>query len=261
LVSVPLTSKGEVKGTLFAVTRSHREFTKEDVQLLTSIGNQIGVAVENARLYERAQHLAAVEERQRLARDLHDSVTQALYGMTLYSEAAAGQLSLENVDRVAEHLQDLQETSQEALAEMRLLIYQLRPPVLEEEGLVAALQARLQAVEGRSGLKTELKVGLDDRLPLEIEEGLYRIAQEALNNALKHAQATKIAVYLQYAHQDELVTLEIVDDGVGFDPTTVKQQGGLGLSMMKERAMELDGEMTVESQPQGGTRILVEVPT
>jgi signal transduction histidine kinase len=156
---------------MFAITRGYREFSDQDVQLLTSIGDQIGVAVENARLYEQAQQVAVVEERQRLARELHDSVTQALYGVTLYSEAAAGHLALGHMDRAAEHLQELQGTAQEALAEMRLLIFELRPPILEELGLVATLQARLKAVEGRAGLRTEFKTNLEERLPPDVEEG------------------------------------------------------------------------------------------
>jgi signal transduction histidine kinase len=250
---VPLSSKGKVLGTMFAITRGYREFTDQDIQLLTSIGDQIGVAVENARLYEQAQQVAVVEERQRLARELHDSVTQALYGVTLYSEAAAGHLALGHTDRTAEHLQELQDTAQEALAEMRLLVFELRPPILEELGLAAALQARLQAVEGRAGLRTEFKTNVDQRLPPDVEEGLYRIALEALNNALKHAQARNIGVHLR--QERPTVTLEIADDGIGFDPAAASEGGGVGLSAMQERAVELGGRLTVRSAPGSGTRI------
>jgi signal transduction histidine kinase len=211
-------------------------------------------------LRQREREKAITEERNRLARELHDSVTQALYGVTLYSEAATGQLSLGHTDRAAEHLRDLQDTAQEALAEMRLLIFELRPPILDELGLVAALQARLQAVEGRAGLRTEFKTNLEERLPPDVEEGLYRIALEALNNALKHAQARNIEVHLR---QDEprrtepaRVTMEIADDGIGFDLATARERGGVGLSAMEERAAELGGRLTVESAPGSGTRIV-----
>jgi signal transduction histidine kinase/ligand-binding sensor domain-containing protein len=260
LVCVPLGSKGEVLGTLFAVSYASRQFGEQDIQLLTSIGSQIGVALENARLFEQAQQLAVVEERQRLARDLHDSVTQALYGMTLYSEAATEELSLRHLDIVGQYLGELQHTAQEALAEMRLLIYELRPSILEEEGLVAALQTRLLAVEGRAGLKTQFTIEAKDRLQPEVEEGLYRIAREALNNTLKHAQASTITLHLHHAPQEGKVTLEILDDGVGLGPETASAKGGLGLSAMAERAAELGGQLTVENAPQGGTRVLVEVP-
>jgi signal transduction histidine kinase len=212
-------------------------------------------------LRQREREQAVAEERNRLARELHDSVTQALYGVTLYSEAAAGHLALGHTDRATEHLRELQDTAQEALAEMRLLVFELRPPILEELGLAAALQARLQAVEGRAGLKTEFKTNLEERLPLDVEEGLYRIAQEALNNALKHAQARYIRVHLR---QDERmrpesvrVTLEIADDGIGFDPATACQRGGLGLSAMEERAEAIGAMLRIESEVGSGTKVVV----
>jgi signal transduction histidine kinase len=206
----------------------------------------------------QAEALAVVEERNRLARDLHDSVTQALYGLTLSAEAAARQLAAGQTDVATNQLRDLRETAQSALQEMRLLIFELRPPVLEEEGLAAALQARLQAVEGRVGLATTLAVEGDGRLPPQIESELDRITQEALNNALKHAQAQRIAVQLR--QDDQTVALEIADDGVGFDPAANASRGGLGLRGMAERAARLGGHLAVESRPGEGTRVRVEVP-
>jgi nitrate/nitrite-specific signal transduction histidine kinase len=256
----PLVSRGKVLGSLFVITRDNREFSQQDIDLITSIGGQIGVAVENAQLFEQAQQLAVMEERQRLARDLHDSVTQALFGVTMYAEAAIRLLSSgdSNGSKVVDHLRELQATAQEALREMRLLIFELRPPVLEEEGLVAALQARLDTVETRSGLEVELEVeGGGERLPHEIEAGLYRIAQEALNNVLKHAEAHRITVCLR---QDERsVTLEVADDGAGFDQAIARRQRGLGLPGMEERARELGGRLSIESSPEEGTKVSVEV--
>lgn len=257
LASIPLVAKGQVEGVLTLASLQPGRFGQGDIDLLLSIGGQIGVAVENARLYRQAQQLAVVEERQRLARELHDSVTQSLYGAVLYAKAAAGQLTLGQLDKVAEQLAVLQDTTQEALGEMRLLIYELRPPVLETVGLVAALQARLQAVEGRAGLKTEFKVDGVDRLPHATEESLYRIAQEALNNALKHAHARRIGVYLR--QNGEALALEIADDGVGFEPAQALAQGGMGLSAMGERIAQLGGRLKVESNPGQGTRVLVEL--
>jgi nitrate/nitrite-specific signal transduction histidine kinase len=257
LASIPLVAKGQVEGVLTLASLQPDRFGQGDIDLLRSIGGQIGVAVENARLYRQAQQLAVVEERQRLARELHDSVTQSLYGAVLYAKAAAGQLTLGQLDKVAEQLAVLQDTTQEALAEMRLLIYELRPPVLEKVGLVAALQARLQAVEGRAGLKTEFKVDGVDHLPHATEEGLYRIAQEALNNALKHARARRIGVFLRQS--GDALALEIADDGVGFEPIQASAQGGMGLSAMGERIAQLGGHLKVESNPGQGTRVLVEL--
>jgi signal transduction histidine kinase len=200
---------------------------------------------------------AALEERQRLARELHDSVTQSLYGVTLYSQAAAGHLAMEHYDEVDKYLDEINQTSQEALAEMRLLIHQLRPPVLDKEGLLTALQSRLSAVEGRAGLKTSLKADLTARLPFALEEGLYHIAQEALNNSLKHAHARSVNVALR--QNGPMVTLEVADDGVGFDPAQAYQEGKMGLSDMDDHAEEIGGKLTVTSQPGQGTRIRVDV--
>ncbi|HEY42863.1 MAG TPA: GAF domain-containing protein [Anaerolineae bacterium] len=256
----PLTIKDQVIGTLvlMGTKEGKREFDPTDLDLLVSFANQAAIAIENAQLYEQAQQLAVVEERQRLARDLHDSVTQALYGMTLYSEAIARQLSMGQVDLAKAQLSELHDTAQEALREMRLLIFQLRPPDLEEEGLVAILRNRLEAVEGRADLKTEFRVPNEARLPLEIEEGLYRISQETLNNSLKHASAQSVTVSLLI--DESLVILEIIDDGIGFDPDYALEGSGMGLKGMMERAAQMGGQLTVESRPGAGTKVRVEVP-
>jgi signal transduction histidine kinase len=140
---------------------------------------------------------------------------------------------------------------------MRLLIFELRPPVLEQEGLVAALETRLEAVEERSGLEAELFVHGEGRLPADIEEGLYRIAQEALNNVLRHAHARRVTVHL--CQGGESVKLEVTDDGTGFDPASARARGGLGLAGMEERAVRLRGRLTLDSKPGAGTTIRVEV--
>jgi signal transduction histidine kinase len=255
-------SKGNILGAMNLFTHKVQYPSPEELALLSAIGQQIGVGVENAQFYEQAQRIAAAEERQRLARDLHDSVTQALYGVTLYAEAASRLLATGQVELVAEHLSEMQETAKEALREVRLLIFELRPPMLEKEGLVAALRARLEAVEGRSGLDTNFEVaGLNghNRLPLDVETGLYRIAQEALNNTLKHAQANHVTVGLNYDTNHEQIIMEIRDDGVGFDPRSAYGRGRIGLAGMQERVDLLGGQLTVDSQPGEGTKIRVEV--
>lgn len=140
---------------------------------------------------------------------------------------------------------------------MRSLIFELRPPDLEREGLVAALQARLESVEGRTGLETAFTVEGEAALPMAIQQELYRIAQEALNNALHHAQARSVKLNLKRAGSQ--VVLEIVDDGVGFDPSTAGEHGGLGLRGMEERVAGLGGRLTVASTPGAGTTVRVEV--
>jgi signal transduction histidine kinase len=260
-LAVPLLVSSRLVGVFTSVTTDpDRAFSSDDLHLLNLFARQAAIAIENARLYGQAQQLAIVQERQRLARDLHDSVSQALYGIRLYAEAAAEELSLGRQDLVTEYLGELQETAQDALAEMRLLIHELRPTVLAEEGLAAALQARLQAVEERAGLQTELTVQVEDQLPAQLEEELYRIAQEALNNALRHAQASQVRVRLAQAQQASSIILEVIDNGIGFDPEAVQGRGGIGLSAMRERTLGLAGELTVISEAQGGTCVRVEVP-
>jgi len=182
---------------------------------------------------------------------------QALYGVTLYAEAAGRKLVVGHTKVVAEHLRRIQATSQEALREMRLLVFELRPLILQASGLAMALQARLEGVEGRVGLETEFRGDGVGRLPLDIEEGLYRIAQEALNNVLRHAHAHHVLVSLQQV--DQVVVLEVADDGVGFDPVAVQERRGFGLQGMEERAARLGGKLMVQSQPGTGTTIKVEV--
>lgn len=257
VISVPLVTKGETVGVVNLAAGAPRLVAAEELALLTAIGHQIGMAVENALLYEQAQQLAVVEERNRLARDLHDSMIQALYGVTLYAEAAGRKLALGNTEVTAEHLRRIQATSQEALREMRLLIFELRPLILQVSGLSMALQARLEGVEGRVGLETEFRGDGVGRLPLDIEEGLYRIAQEALNNVLRHARANHVLVSLQQV--DRAVVLQVSDDGVGFDPAALQERRGFGLRGMEERTARIGGKLTVHSSPGNGTTIKVEV--
>jgi nitrate/nitrite-specific signal transduction histidine kinase len=259
LLAVPLIVKDEVYGGIVLYYNEAREFSEEEIGLAVSFANQVALAIENARLFAQAEQAAILEERQRLARELHDSVTQALYGVTMFAEAASRLLTAGKVELATDHLSELRGTAQEALQEMRLLLFELRPPMLEEEGLVAALQTRLEAVERRSGLETELRVEGENgsQLPPRLEDGLYRIAQEALNNALKHAQARHVTVSLRQDPQK--VTLEISDDGRGFDLATIHDHAGLGLRGMEERVAQLGAHLSIDSQPGQGTKIKVEV--
>jgi signal transduction histidine kinase/HAMP domain-containing protein len=256
-LAVPLKTHEAVIGVLDVQSDRLNAFDDSDLGVLQTLAHQAAVAIENARLYERAQRLAVMEERNRLARDLHDSVTQAVYGVTLYAEAATRLLATGQVDVATSHLQELRTTAQQALREMRSLIFELRPPVLEQEGLVAALQARLESVEARAGIGTELKIDGESPLPKEIEEGLYRIAQEALNNVLKHSEARNVRLYLR--REDGAAMLEVSDDGIGFDPVADGEHGGLGLGGMEERASLMGANLTIRSNPGGGTTVRVEV--
>jgi signal transduction histidine kinase len=162
------------------------------------------------------------------------------------------------MEKVVANIARLGETAQQALKEMRLLVYELRPLALEQAGLAEALQSRLDAVEKRAGVNAQLRVELDGELPAEVENTLYRIAQETLNNALKHAEATRISVALRSNRQE--VHLEIVDNGKGFEAERMPSHGGLGLVSIRERIEALHGEWSITSKPGAGTRVMVNVP-
>jgi nitrate/nitrite-specific signal transduction histidine kinase len=255
---VPVSSKGKVIGTLFTVTHDDREFSGQDLQLLTSIAYQIGVAVENTQLFKQSRQVAIMDERNRLSRDLHDAVTQSIYSLTLLAEA--GQRMIKNGDfsQAEENQTRLGEIAQQALQEMRLLVYELRPQVLQREGLVGALEHRLAAVERRAGINVRLHVAQEMNLPHEVEEEIFHLAIEALNNALKHAGASEVLLSLD--SKEGFLTLKVEDNGRGFDPELANNQGGIGISSMIERAEKLGGSLTILSEPNAGTEVSVKIP-
>lgn len=206
----------------------------------------------------QAEELATARERNRLARELHDSVAQTLYGLTLQSEAASRKLSDGELGTVADRLIEIRQGALQSLQETRLLIYELRPPILEEVGLVAALRGRLDAVEARSGLSVHFDAGGIDKLPESLEMGLYGIAREALNNVLKHARASQVRVGL--TQEGGKILLEVADDGVGFEPAARGVGSGLGLQSMLERAEQIGGKLEIQSAPGNGVSVRVQVP-
>ena len=256
-VGAPIHAKGQVLGVLSVIGAPGRQFSAEEVALLASIADQVGVAVENARLYQRTEQVAVLEERERLARELHDSVTQSLYSSNLMVETAHRAANAGDLQRAGAYLRRLGEITQAALKEMRLLVYELRPPVLEQERLTGALQKRLDAVEGRTGVEARLLTEGDVNLPAAVEEALYRIAQEALNNALKHATATDVEVLIRA--DEAQVLLEVTDNGCGFDPEAARNAGGMGLISMHQRAELVGGVLSIHSAPGEGTRVQVRV--
>jgi signal transduction histidine kinase len=210
-----------------------------------------------AELAQRAAADAVIEERNRLARELHDSVTQSLHGSTLMAEAAQRIAATGDLEHTRGYLARLGEISQQALKEMRLLVYELRPLALEEVSLTEALQQRLDAVERRAGVEAQLLTDDPLDLPNLIEEALDRIAQEALNNALQHASPTSVLVSVQVSGgpSEQRVIMEVSDDGKGFNTSTLAGHGGIGLSSMKERAENLGGNLVVQSSPGEGTQV------
>jgi len=200
---------------------------------------------------------AVAEERSRLARELHDSVTQSLYSLTLFSEAARHMAEVEGNESIEQYIGQIGTIGLQALKEMRLLVFELRPPELEKEGLIPALRKRLEAVEGRAGVDARVDVEEFIRLPGGVEQEFFRIAQEALNNALKHAAASTVIVYLR--QENGGVEMEIVDDGVGFDPEVLLDSGGMGLKNIRDRTERLGGTVDIHSIPGEGTKIKIKI--
>lgn len=254
---IPLQVGENIIGTLDVQSATRNAFSRDDILVLQSLADQIAIAIENARLYNRSHELATMEERNRLARDLHDSVTQTLYSLSLLSEGWRQLIRDGEEPRVEERLGKVSEITSQALKEMRLLIHQLRPPALEKEGLIGALRQRLDAVEYRAGVDARLVMDDLVELPAEVEECFYYVAQEALNNALKHAAATKVAVGLNV--QDGHATLKVSDNGRGFDLTESIQHGGLGLHSMRERVERLGGQLELVSLLGNGTTLTARI--
>jgi len=255
MLLTPLFIAGRPYGVMAVYYHEPRGFSDEDIRESQSLADQAALAIESARLREHAGQAAALDERNRLARELHDSVTQSLYSVTLYAEAAARQVEAGSSEAVIDHLRSLRDTSRDALREMRLLIYELVPPEIERTGLSEALRARLQAVETRGGLHAELVQDGDEILPVATQQELYHIAREALNNSLKHASATQIIVRLSYGRDRTI--LEVRDDGIGFDAVEGLKAGGMGLRTMRQRAEQLGAELHIDTAVQQGTAVLV----
>jgi len=208
-------------------------------------------------LYEQAQELAALQERQRLARELHDSVSQVLYGMSLGAHTAREALESSDPAQALTSIEYVLALAEAGLAEMRALIFELRPESLELEGLVAALMKQVAFLRARYKLTVEADLVDEPDLPLEMKEALYRIAQEALHNIVKHARAS--SVVLRLARQEKEVLLEVCDNGRGFDPTG-PFPGHLGMRSMRERVTKIGGTLSIESVAGQGTCIRVRVP-
>ena len=255
-IGAPISRGRRVWGTLSIVASDPAQFGADEVELLTSVGEEIGLVVENARLRRQAERLLVVQERNRLARELHDSVTQSLYSVTLFAEAGRRTALAAGKEETADYFAQIGKTGQQALKEMRLLIHKLRPSILSKEGLVRALQQRLNSVEARAGVKSQITVKGETKLSPLLEDALHQIAQEALNNALKHALASEVTVYLDSSHSEQVV-LRIEDNGRGFDLETAAQSDGMGLTTMQERAENFAGKVLIQSTPGQGT--IVEV--
>jgi nitrate/nitrite-specific signal transduction histidine kinase len=251
IVSVPLSSKGLLLGAISLASQQDRLLSPEELSLLSSVGQQVGVALDNARLYEEAEKAAAAAERSRLARDLHDAVSQTLFSSALIAEVLP-KIWEKNPDEGRRRLEELRQLTRGALAEMRALLLELRPAALEQGELSDLLRQLSEAVTGRARIPVTIEVEGQRPLPPDVQVALYRIAQETLNNVAKHAHATKVTVNLRMSA--ERVTLTISDDGVGFNPGEVSSEH-LGVSIMRERAEAVGAHLSIRSEQSKGTQV------
>jgi signal transduction histidine kinase len=256
-LGVPLSVQDRIIGMITLDRTDEGGFDEEEVRLATAFADLAALALENARLYSRAEQAAVLEERHRLARELHDSVSQALYGIALGARTARTLVERDPA-RVAEPVDYVLSLAEAGLAEMRALIFELRPESLEKEGLVAVLNKQAASLRTRHGLVVEIEICCDEPLlPIDKKEALYRVAQEAMNNVTKHAQATQLDLRLKC--NDGILQMEVCDDGIGFD-ATASYPGHLGLHTMRERVAKLHGQIVIDSQIGKGTNIVVTVP-
>jgi two-component system NarL family sensor kinase len=257
--SIPLYAHGKELGVLNVASRDWRELSHDDLRLLYTAGDLLSIAIERARLFAASAQLGALEERNRIAREIHDTLAQGLAAIALHLETAdallAGPKSLELAQRSVQQALTLARSN---LDEARRSMHDLRAAPLEGRTLAAALEELVKVTGGQCNLQTEfVTVGGNRPLPVAIEAGLYRVAQEALNNICTHAQARQ--VHVELVTTPENVRLAIEDDGRGFDETCI-EQNRYGITGMNERVKLLGGQMTIHGVPSEGTTVEVVVP-
>jgi signal transduction histidine kinase len=257
-LGVPVRHRGETLGELYLSGTASGRFSAADQKIVEMLASHAGIAIATARLYQRAQELAVLEERERVARELHDAVSQTLFSM-VYEARAASDRAVSEPGAATEALQRLEEQAASALSEMRGLVYALRPKSLERDGLVATLADHVDALRRSHSVVIDLVLEADPQLSLDEEVALLRIAQEALQNALKHAGGAGATVTLRRTRAG--TELAVRDDGEGFDidqlPRTVRT---MGLSTMRDRAAAIGASLDLDSAPGDGTEVRVFLP-
>jgi len=250
LLHVPIQVGGEVFGVFGVNYCQPRDFTGAEERLLVALAERAAVAIANAREYQQARYSATLDERQRLARELHDAVTQTLFAAGLNAQALP-EIWAANPEEGQQLLRELQRLTWGALAEMRTVLVELRPSALTEMDLGDLLRQLAQAASARAPqVEVEVSVEGDRVIPGEPQVVLYRVAQEALNNIVRHADARHVAVRL--VRRDSGVELTVADDGRGFDPASVAA-GHMGIGIMRERVETIGGSLSIDSQPLSGT--------
>jgi signal transduction histidine kinase len=258
-LGVPIVAKGDIIGAFYLTDKQGASsFIETDEEIIAVLAAHAAIAIENARLFEASRELSVVAERNRLARDLHDAMTQNLFSLALTAEAASGLVHTDPTRAEAE-IDRIRALARDTQAELRSLIFELRPPQLAADGLVATVGKDLEVLGRSHGLKVDLRVHGTLELDSAVEVELYRIVQEALNNAVRHARAETIEVEIDA--KDGGITITVRDDGVGFDPDArAIRERRLGLTSMRERAARLGGRFSIETARETGTTVRVEVP-
>jgi two-component system, NarL family, sensor kinase len=248
--TVPLRAGNERFGILNVGSPNKTHFQKDELALLEAVAFQIGTALKRIKLTQREQETALISERNRLARDLHDSVNQLLFSLSLTARAGREMTEVEEVKQTFSYIQDL---AQDALGEMRALIWQLKPQGLEN-GMISALSGYAEML----GLKMEAKLTGISSFPEKIEEALWRIGQEALANCKKHSQSAHVSLFLN--RSNDYVTMTIQDQGCGFFYDESLELPSFGLKNMKARTEALNGVFQLRSKPGQGTEIQIQIP-
>jgi signal transduction histidine kinase/ligand-binding sensor domain-containing protein len=250
---VPIKGEGQIFGVFNADYIHPRAFGGDELRLFEALAQRAALAIETAQLYEQTQELAVVQERSRLARDLHDAVTQTLFSASLIAEVLP-RIWERDADQGQQRLEELRELTRGALAEMRTLLLELRPAALIEADLGELLRQLAESVIGRARIQVTVEADSECELPAEVKIAFYRIAQEALNNVAKHAEASQAWVTLMCTAEE--VTLRVKDDGCGFDPASIAPDQ-LGMGIMYERAEDINTQLDVSSEIDQGTQIQV----
>ncbi|WP_030264763.1 GAF domain-containing sensor histidine kinase [Streptomyces violens] len=263
-LGMPVADGDEILGALFLANKRCPKpaggcgFTEEDEALLGMLAQHAAIALTNARLYERSRELTIAGERARLAHELHDAVSQKLFSLRLTAQAATALVDRDPA-RAKGELQQVTQLAAEAADELRAAVVELRPAALDEDGLIATLRTQIQVLDRAHSAKVTFASQGLRALPAAQEEAVLRVAQEALHNALRHADAQRVDVTL--VRHGQGAVLRVADDGRGFDPGTVRRAGRhLGLVSMRDRASGVGGTLTVESEPGKGTAVEMEVP-
>ena len=250
---VPLAVKGRVIGGIGVAHENQDYFTPHHADLALSVANQAAITLINAELYGQAQTLAVLEERQRLARNLHDAINQSLFSAGLIAEVLP-RLWDRDQEEARHSLEDLRKLTRGAMAEMRALLAELRPSTLTDAELGDLLHLLGNAFSGRTNIPATVTVVGQGVLPADVQVAIYRVCQEALNNVAKHAEANLVEIDLK--HEENAIELSIRDDGHGFDPQRTIS-GHYGLSMMQERAEAVAAQLSITSQPGQGTELVI----